>query len=83
LVVRPGHSGRGVRARETQLNAMGEKGARVIVVELVAIVTLEGTNRATKLGGDLGEVGEVDERVGLQPKRESPKKMRKSFKITK
>jgi hypothetical protein len=43
----------------------------------VTIVTLEGTNRATELGGDPGEeVGEGGERVRLQPKWESPKKMR-------
>jgi hypothetical protein len=53
-----------------------EEGSRGVVVELVAIVTLEGTDRATELGGDpVKEVGEGGERVGLQPKRESPKKM--------
>jgi hypothetical protein len=56
---------------------VGEKGARGRVVELATIVTLEGTDRSTKLGRDPGkEVGEVDKRVGLQPKRKSPKKMR-------
>jgi hypothetical protein len=73
----PGILGRGVRARETQLDAMGEKeGSRGVVVELAAIVTLEGTDRETELGGDPGkEVGEGGERVGLQPEGESPKKM--------
>jgi hypothetical protein len=51
------------------LDAMGEEGARGGVVELVAIITLEGTDQATKLG-------EGGERVGLQPKWESPNKMR-------
>jgi hypothetical protein len=70
---------RGVRARETQLGAMSEKErARGVVVELAAVVTLQGTNRAVKLGGDPGEeVCEGGERVGLQPKRESPKKVGK------
>jgi hypothetical protein len=47
--------GRGVRARETQLNAVGEEGARSVVVELAVVITLKGMNRATKLGGDPGE----------------------------
>jgi hypothetical protein len=67
--------GRGVGARETQLNAMGEKeGARGVVVELADVVTLEGTNRAMELGGDLGEeVGEGNKHVLLQPKRKKSK----------
>jgi hypothetical protein len=46
--------GRGVRARETQLNAMSEK-ERIggMVVELAVIVTLQGADRATKLSGYL------------------------------
>jgi hypothetical protein len=69
--------GRGVRARETQLDAMREKeGAGGVIVELAAVVTLQGTDRAVKLGGDPGEeVCEGSERVGLQSKRKSPKKM--------
>jgi hypothetical protein len=55
---------------------VGEEGARGIV-ELAAIITLDGTDRATELGGDPCEkVGEGGERVGLQPEWESPKKMR-------
>jgi hypothetical protein len=70
--------GRGVRAGETQLNAVGEEGARGIVVELVAIIALKGTNRTRELGGHLDEeVGEGSECVGLQSKRKSPKKVRK------
>jgi hypothetical protein len=71
--------GRGVRARETHLDAMSEKErAGGVVVELAAVVTLQGTNRAVKLGGDPGEeVCEGGERVGLQSKRKSPKKMGK------
>jgi hypothetical protein len=39
---------------------------RGVVVELAAIITLEGTDRATELDGDRGEeVGEGGERVGL------------------
>jgi hypothetical protein len=58
--------GRGVRARETHLNTVGEEGARSVVVELAAVITLKGTNRTTKLGGDPGEeVSEGGERVGL------------------
>lgn len=42
--------GRGVRAREGQLNVVGEEeGARGGVVELTAIIRLEGTDRATEL----------------------------------
>jgi hypothetical protein len=40
-------------------------------------LSLKGTNRATKLGGDPGEeVCEGGKGVELQPKRESPKKVR-------
>jgi hypothetical protein len=57
---------------------MGEGGARGVVVELAAIITLKGTNWTTELSGDPGEeVGVGAERVGLQPKRKSPKKVRK------
>jgi hypothetical protein len=48
-------TGRSVRAREVQLNAVGEEGATCGVVELSTIITLKGTNWATELGGDLGE----------------------------
>jgi hypothetical protein len=73
----PAILGRGVGARETQLDTMGEEErTRGVVVELAAIMTLEGTDWATELGGDPGEVGEGGKRVGLQPKRESPQKMR-------
>jgi hypothetical protein len=34
---------------------VGEEGARGGVVELAAIITLEGTDRAMELGGDPGE----------------------------
>jgi hypothetical protein len=69
--------GRCVGARETQLDAMGEEeGSRDVVVELATIITLEGTDGVTELGEGQGkEVGEGGERVGLQPKRKSPKKM--------
>jgi hypothetical protein len=55
--------GRGVRARETQLDAMSEKErAGGVVVELAVVVTLQGTDRAAKLGEDPGEkVGEGGE----------------------
>jgi hypothetical protein len=71
--------GRGVRERERQLDAMSEKErAGGVIVELAAVVTLQGTDWAVKLGGDPGEeVCEGSERVRLQSKRESPKKMRK------
>jgi hypothetical protein len=36
--------GRGVRAREAQLNVVGEDGARGVVVELATVITLKGTN---------------------------------------
>jgi hypothetical protein len=76
--------GRGVGARETQLDAMSEKErARGVVVELTTIITLHGMDRATKLGGYLGEeVCEGGEHVRLQPKTKSPKKMGKPSKIT-
>jgi hypothetical protein len=52
----PAILGKGVGARDTQLDAVGEEErARCIVVELVAIITLEGMERAAKLGGDPGE----------------------------
>jgi hypothetical protein len=61
--------GRSVRAREAQLNVVGEEGARGGVVELSAIVTLKGTNRTTELGGDLGEeVGKVEKVPDLRRK---------------
>jgi hypothetical protein len=65
-----------VGAREAQLNAMREKGARYGVVELAAIITLEGTDRATELGGDPDE--EMDEGVkgvGLKPQRKGLEKV--------
>jgi hypothetical protein len=77
--------GKVVGARETQLNVIGEKERTGgMVVDLMAIVTLQGTDRATKLGGYPGEeVCEGGECVRLQPKMKSPKKMGKSSKITK
>jgi hypothetical protein len=48
-----------------------------VVVELAAVVTLQGTNRVTELGGYPGEVCEGGECVRLQLKRKSPKKMGK------
>jgi hypothetical protein len=44
--------GGSVRAREVQLNAVGEERATCGVVKLSSIITLKGTNRATELGGD-------------------------------
>jgi hypothetical protein len=42
------------------MNAMGEKeGSRGVVVKLAVIVTLEGTDRATKLGGDCGGTARI------------------------
>jgi hypothetical protein len=47
---------RGVGARETQLDAMSEEErARGVVIELATIVTLQSTDRATKLSGYPGE----------------------------
>jgi hypothetical protein len=73
----PAILGRGVGAREAQLDAKSEKeSAGGVVVELTSIVTLQGTDRATKLGRYPGEeVGEGGKRVRLQPKRKSRKKM--------
>jgi hypothetical protein len=62
---------------------MGEKGARGGVVELMVVIAPKGTDRATKLSGDPGEVYEGGKCVGLQPQRISLKKMKKSSKITK
>jgi hypothetical protein len=57
-----------LRSVGARLNAMGEEGARGGVVELVTVITLEGTNQITKLGGDPGEeVREGGRSVGLQP----------------
>jgi hypothetical protein len=68
---------RGVGTRETQLDVVSEEErAGGIVVELAAIVALQGTDRAPELGGYPGEkVSEGGKRVGLQPKGESPKEM--------
>jgi hypothetical protein len=70
---------KGVGARETQLDAMSEEErTRGVVVELAAIVTLQSTDRATKLSAYPGEeVCEGGECVRLQPKREGPEKMGK------
>lgn len=59
--------GRGVRAREMQVNVVGEEqGARGEVVKLATVIGLECMNRATELGGDLGkEVGEGGKRITL------------------
>jgi hypothetical protein len=59
------------------LDVVGEEErARGVVVELTTIITPKGTDRATELGGDLGDkVCEGGECVGLQPKGESPKKV--------
>jgi hypothetical protein len=47
-----------------------------VVVELAAIVALQGTDRAPKQGGyPSEEVSEGGKHVGLQPKGESPKEM--------
>jgi hypothetical protein len=75
----PAILGRGVWARETQLDAKCEKErARGVIVKLTAVVTLQGTDRAVKLEGDPGEeVCEGGECVRLQSKRKSPKKMGK------
>jgi hypothetical protein len=71
--------GRGVGAREMQLNATSEEERpRGMVIKLAAIVTLQCMDGATKLGGDLGEeVSEGGKRVGLQAERKSPEKMGK------
>jgi hypothetical protein len=61
---------RGVGARETQLDAMSEEERTGgVVVELAPIVTLQSTDRATKLSGYPGEeICEGGECVRLQPK---------------
>jgi hypothetical protein len=61
---------RGVGTRETQLDAMSEEErAGGVVVELAAIVTLQGMDRASELGGYPGEeVSEGGKRIGLQSK---------------
>jgi hypothetical protein len=63
--------GRSVRAREAQLNAVGEEeGTRGGVVELSAIVILQGTNRATELCGDpceeVGKGGKGNKLLGAK-----------------
>jgi hypothetical protein len=75
----PAVLGRGVGARETQLDAMSEEERTGgVVVHLATIVTLQSMDRATKLGGyPSEEVCEGGECVRLQPKRESPEKMGK------
>jgi hypothetical protein len=68
---------RGVETRETQLDTVSEEErAGGVVVELAAIVALQGTDQAPELGGYLGEeVSEGGKCIGLQPKGESPKEM--------
>jgi hypothetical protein len=70
---------RGVGARETQLDAVSEEERMGgVVVELATIVTLQSTDRATKLSGYPGEeMCECGECVRLQPKWQSPEKMGK------
>jgi hypothetical protein len=69
----------GVGAQDTHLDTVGDKErTRGMIVELAAIVTLQGTNRAMEMGGYPGEeVCEGGEHVGLQPKRKNPQKMEK------
>jgi hypothetical protein len=50
-----------------------EERPRGMVVKFAAIVTLQCTDGAAELGGDLGEeVSESGKRVGLQAERKSP-----------
>jgi hypothetical protein len=76
-VLGPAILSRGVGTRETQLDAVSEEERTGgVVVELAAIVALQGTDRALELGGyPSEEVSEGGKRVGLQPKGESPKEM--------
>jgi hypothetical protein len=62
-----------------QLDAISEKErTRGMVVELAAIVTLQGTDQTTKLGEyPSEEVCEGGEHVRLRLKRKSPNKMGK------
>jgi hypothetical protein len=62
-----------------QLDTMSEEERTGgVVVELVAIVALQGMDRVMKLGGYPGEeLCEGGECVRLQPKREGPEKMGK------
>jgi hypothetical protein len=56
----------------------GEEKVEAVFVELAAIITLQGMDRETKLGGyPSEEMCEGGERVGLQTKRKSPNKMGK------
>jgi hypothetical protein len=41
--------GRGVRAQEMQLNAVGEEEGARCVVELAIVITLKGTNRVVNV----------------------------------
>lgn len=55
-----------------------KEGTRGGVIELAAIITLEGTNRVTELVGDLGvEMGESVKGVGLEPHCHREKVQRK------
>jgi hypothetical protein len=57
---------------ESQLNVVGEKGARGRVVKLVDVVALEAMHRSMELSGDPGEeVHEGVKGVGLEPQRKS------------
>jgi hypothetical protein len=71
-----------VGAREVQLNAVREKGARGGVVELKTVIAQEATNRATKLGGDPSE--EVRESVECIRRRggKVQRKFEKSSRMT-
>jgi hypothetical protein len=63
----------GVETRESQLNTVREKEVRGGVVELVAIIIMKGTNRATELGGDPNkQMGKVVKGVVLEPHSKSP-----------
>ena len=58
---------RGIRTRHTQLNIPREKaGTRGVVIELTAIVALDGLNGEAELGGHSGkEVEEGGKRLKL------------------
>ena len=58
---------RGIRTRHTQLNTSREKeGTRGVVIELTAIVALDGLNGEAELGGHSGkEVEEGGKRLKL------------------
>jgi len=73
----PFWGGRSVGARHAEMDATSEeKRAHAEVVELAAVVALDGLDDAAELSTDMGEVLQSGESVRLLAQRKSPQIMR-------